>query len=371
MYLKKLNLSDFKNYPTLEIEFEGKIQCLVGLNGSGKTNLLDAIHYLSLTKSAFNPFDAQNIRSGESKFVIRGEYLMGSQEASVTCTYGGQKKMMLENDEEYRKLSDHIGKYPLVLMAPGDIELIWNGSELRRRFFDSLISQIDGKYLHDLMDYISTLKQRNALLKMSGDPGAYLDRDLLATYDQQLVGAGKRIYAKRQTFLVEFGPRVVAQYEFLSDGSTENPSITYRSELEVEDFALLLKNNLKRDLLLQRTTSGVHRDDFLFKLSGNELKRWGSQGQQKSFLVALKIAEFQSITDSMVGKPILLLDDIFDKLDEPRIEKLIERVGNGMFGQLFITDARPERSADFLANAEIEASFYNVQNGILKRATYS
>ncbi len=363
MFLRELKLFNFKNYPEANLGFEQKVTCFLGNNGSGKTNLLDAIHYLSFTKSAINPSDAQNVKLGESQFMIKGGFLLQEKIKEVVCTFQmGQKKLIQNDGQDCTKFSEHIGKYPVVMIAPQDIELIWDGSEVRRKFFDSLLSQIDHNYLEELIIYTTYLKQRNSALKLFADRGK-VDHDLLASYSQKIIPAAKIIHTKRREFLAEFLPVFGEHYQNLSGARHEEMSIQYRSDLEGTDFVQLLQKNLTRDLALQRTTAGIHRDDFLFLLNNNEVKRFGSQGQQKSFLIALKLAEFQCIAEKKKFKPILLLDDIFDKLDDIRIRKILELVAEGMFGQLFITDARPARCKDVLIEMQVEADILLVENG--------
>ncbi len=363
MFLSALKLFNFKNYPEANLEFEHNVNCFLGKNGSGKTNLLDAMHYLSFTKSAFNPSDTQNISLGESQFIIKGNFQVQKKSKEVVCSYQqGMKKIVREEGQDYLKFSDHVGKYPVVMIAPQDIELIWDGSEVRRKFFDSLLSQIDHGYLDDLIVYTNYLKQRNSALKLFAERGS-IDHDLLASYAEKIIPSAKRIFSKRQEFLTEFLPTFQLHYRNLCDLKAEKMTIHYRSDLDGFDFEELLQKNLSRDVMLQRTTSGIHRDDFLFLLNGNEVKRYGSQGQQKSFLIALKLAEFQCIEDRKKFKPLLLLDDIFDKLDDSRIRKMMEFVADGMFGQLFITDARPDRCKALLGEVNIKANIITIENG--------
>lgn len=363
MFLQELKLFNFKNYAEVNLRFENPVNCLLGKNGSGKTNLLDAMHYLSFTKSAINPSDSQNIRLGESQFIIKGAFKIQGKTKEVICSYQqGQKKMVKEDGQDYLKFSDHVGKYPLVLIAPQDIELIWDGSEVRRKFFDSLLSQIDHGYLEDLIVYTSYLKQRNSALKLFAERGT-VDHDLLAGYDQKIIPSAKRIFSERSEFLREFLPVFQQHYKALADSKDEKMSIQYRSDLEGNDFEELLSKNLSRDVALQRTTTGIHRDDFLFLLNNNEVKRFGSQGQQKSFLIGLKLAEFHCIAERKKFKPLLLLDDIFDKLDDNRIRKIMQFVADGMFGQLFITDARPARCIELLKEVKLKAGLVNIENG--------
>jgi DNA replication and repair protein RecF len=368
VHLKKLNIFNFRNYEQVSVEFSGSIHCLLGKNGSGKTNLLDAIYYLSFTRSSLIASDTQNIRNGEGMFSIRGTFAKNDTTHDISCVFqAGHKKVMKEDGSEYNKLSEHIGKFPSVMIAPNDIELIWDGGEVRRKFVDTLISQIDRDYLHALIAYTGQLKMRNSLLKRFSEAGK-VDYDLLEVCDQQLILAGNVIARKRITFLEKFLPNFQRHYQYLSGSGGEIVAINYRSGTEGSTLADALAKNLNRDLAMQRTTMGIHRDDFLFLLDGRELKRHGSQGQQKSFLIALKLAEFDILTDHKTFKPILLLDDIFDKLDDERIARLIALVGNGTFGQLFITDARPDRSRELLVAAGIGAESFLVESGNLSKS---
>jgi DNA replication and repair protein RecF len=389
VFLQKIRLYNFRNIAETQLEFSTKIVCLLGKNGSGKTSLLDAIHYLSFTKSAVNPSDGQNVRDGQPQFLIKGQFeltkssnkelssqiqspspslprtLAGEMEGmkQITCTYTqGQKKIITEDGQDYTKFSEHVGKYPVVLIAPQDIELIWDGSEMRRKFFDSVISQLDKPYLENLIVYTNQLKQRNSLLRAFAESGK-TDNDLLASYDQKLVPAANYIFSKRREFLIEFFPFFQQHYNYLVGQSSEDVSIRYQSDLLGANFSSLLSQNLQRDIVLQRTSTGIHRDDFDFQINGFELKRHGSQGQQKSFLIALKLAEFQAIAEKKKFKPILLLDDIFDKLDDERIQQLMHLVAQGTFGQLFITDARADRTQQIIQSANLNATIFRVENG--------
>ena len=362
MHLNKLRLFNFKNYEEAHLELRGDIQCFFGRNGSGKTNLLDAVHYLSFTKSAIDPADARNARNGASQFFISGEFEIAGVLHEITCGFQSPRKTMSEDGQVYAKFSKHIGKYPAVLIAPNDIALIWDGSELRRRFFDNLLSQLDVRYLEDLIVYTQVLRQRNGLMKLFAESGQS-DPDLLAAYDAKLVPSGQLIFEKRKELMRSFLPLFVRHYNFLAGDGGEKVELIYRSELAEADFGTELQRNLSRDILLQRTGIGIHRDDFLFLLDGGELKRLGSQGQQKSFLIALKLTEFELIARAKGIKPLLLLDDVFDKLDDERIHKLMLLVAGGTFGQLLITDARAGRSREILRETGISATLYEVDNG--------
>jgi DNA replication and repair protein RecF len=364
--IENLRLFNFKNYAEADLNFDPSVNCFLGKNGSGKTNLLDAIHYLCLTKSAINPSDAQNIKWEETQFFIKGTFELGGQRNEVLCSVQSGQKKIRENEQDYLRFSDHVGKYPLVIITPQDIELIWGGGELRRRFFDTLISQLDRNYLESLISYNHQLKQRNSLLKRFSEQGE-VDTHLIESYNKDLVQSGNYIFSMRSKWVTEFSTLFKSHYEFIAQNGVEDVEIKYKSDLNDGDFSTILKENLQRDIYLQRTTSGIHRDDFLFFLQKKELKRIGSQGQQKSFLIALKLTEFQIIAENKKTSPILLLDDIFDKLDDVRIHQLMKLVANGMFGQIFITDARADRSVGILNKEGIAAKLFIVENSILSR----
>jgi len=366
VFLDYLRLYNFKNYEEVEFKPDPKINCFLGKNGSGKTNLLDAIHYLAFTKSAINATDSQNIRFDQGQFLVKGKFFIAGKQKEVVCAFQqGQKTVVREDDQDYLKFSDHVGKYPVVLITPQDIELIWGGGEQRRRFFDTLLSQLDRFYLEHLIAYNHQVKQRNSLLRKFSESGS-TDNVLLESYDHRICIAGNYIHQSRKKLLEEFIPKFKKHYRYIAQESDENIDIEYRSDLDHADFATQLKNHVQRDILLQRTTCGIHRDDYLFKLNDGELKKFGSQGQQKSFLISLKLTEFEVIAETKGLKPILLLDDIFDKLDDDRIHHLMKLVAEGMFGQLFITDARLDRSRSILKEAGIVAKIFVVENGNLK-----
>lgn len=363
MRLEKLHLVNFKNYADAEVHLEGTIHCFLGKNGSGKTNLLEAIHYLSFTKGSFYSNDLANVRQGQDQFLINGLFEKNGKRMEVVCSFSQEeKKKVMENGKEYNRFSEHIGKYPLVLVAPNDIEVIWNGGEVRRKLFDTLLAQVDKVYLENLILYQAHLRQRNSLLKMLTERGS-VDRDLIDSYDEKLVSSGNILYQKRLDFVQQYLPFVTSRYNFLVKGLSETIGMQYESDLEKTDFKKELDLKLDRDMALGRTTVGVHRDDFLFTLNGFELKRFGSQGQQKSFLIALKLAEFDYLAVKKETKPLILLDDIFDKLDDDRIHQLMELVTDGAFGQIFITDARPGRSLEVLKAAGIKSQNFLVEAG--------
>ena len=365
MYLQKLTVLNFKNYEELSLEFNRRVNVFVGRNGSGKTNLLDAIHYLSLTKSAFSVTDNQCIKISENFFMIKGAYRKGDADFElVASAQSGNKKVFRENQIDYDKLSNHIGKYPVVLIAPDDSDLVREGSEIRRKFFDSLISQLDSEYLEVLILYNLALKQRGSLLKLFADSGR-VDFLALESYDRLLAQHGTVLFKKRKDFIETFIPLFRKYYEILVDGA-EVASIEYSTGLSEMSFDDGLKKNQQRDLFLQRSNFGVHRDDFLMTLKGEELKKFGSQGQQKSFVIALKLAQFEVLESKKGFAPLLLLDDIFDKLDDFRINKLLEIISRS-FGQLFITDARPDRTSGLLSRVGVEATIFTIESGTITK----
>lgn len=359
MFLKQLSLINFKNHPEFEAKFSEKINCFVGNNGMGKTNLLDAIHYLSFCKSYFNTVDSQNIRHNEGFFVVQGLFEKDFEESEVYCGLKRhQKKIFKRNKKEYARLSEHIGLYPLVLISPNDAELINGSSEERRRFLDGVISQYDKAYLERLVSYNQVLKQRNALLKHFAETHQF-DSETLDIWDEQLVLHGREIVHIRTEFLKQFVPLFNRYYEFISN-SRETVSLHYINSLGERDFKTALLTNLSRDRAVQYTTAGPHRDDLEFALDNFSLKKFASQGQQKSYLLALKLAQFEFIKEKKFTKPLLLLDDVYDKLDEERFTKLLQMVSGEGFGQVFITDTHPDRMNQLLNQMQIEHTIFLV-----------
>ena len=361
MHLHSLKLINFKNYGEISLAFSPKINCLVGENGAGKTNLLDAVYYLSFTRSFFNPMDNQNIRHGEDFFAIHGEYFRdGEQHHQVSCIQKkGLPKEFSLNQKRYERLADHIGLIPLVIVSPYDRDLINEGSEVRRKYIDGFISQFDHAYLDDLLTYNRALANRNALLRQFADSGTF-DAFMLDIYTPQLVSTGQRIFEKRKVFLDAFLPVFNRYYEEIS-GKREEVSIIYQSQLTEEDPLKLLEDSLGRDRALRYTTTGIHKDDLEFLIGGFPVKKFGSQGQQKSFVVAIKLAQFE-FTRSIIGyKPILLLDDVFDKLDEMRVKTLIRLAGEEQFGQVFITDTHLSRIEAIFREIAIDHAIFEVR----------
>ena len=347
MFLKELSLTNYKNFESLKFSFDTKIICFVGLNGVGKTNILDSIYHLSYTKSYFNPIPSQNIKHGETFFFISGKYMIDDKEENILVSLKkGDKKIIKRNNKLYKKFSDHIGKIPLVLISPDDRNLIIEGSETRRKFIDGIISQTDKEYLNNLIDYNKTLKQRNALLKMFYDNSESI-RKTIDIYDRQLSSDAQKIYDKRREFLNEFIPIFKSIYKELSNDK-ENVEIKHSSDISPDqNLYKLLKNSLEKDLKFQYTTKGIHKDDLNLNLDNFPIKKYGSQGQQKTFLIAMKLAQFDYLS-KLDSKPILLLDDIFDKLDDARVKQIINLVNQEKFNQIFISDTNKTRSENII-----------------------
>lgn len=367
MYLKKIKLFNFKNYTEASLEFSEKINCFTGSNGEGKTNLLDAIHYLSFTKSYFNLLDNQNIRHNEDYFAIHGQfYRNGHASDEVSCIQKrNQKKQFKLNTSEYDRLADHIGEFPLVMISPYDRDLINEGSESRRKYMDSVISQFDRLYLEDLLTYNKSLAQRNALLKSFAE-NHYFDKSSLDIWTEKMAAPAARIYARRAVFINGFLPVFQRYFEFISQGR-EKVDVVHISDLAGCDFVTLLDENLQRDMALRYTTKGIHKDDLDFIIDGYPVKKFGSQGQQKSFVIAIKLSQFD-YTDQVKGyKPILLFDDIFDKLDNNRVAQLVQLVGDNNFGQVFITDTQPERINKIFEANPIDHRIFEVKSGNVAR----
>lgn len=349
MYLKKLSIVQYKNFDSINFEFDPKINCLVGPNGTGKTNVLDSIYHLAFGKSYFNPVTGQNIKHGTEFFVIDGEFEKESRtEKIVVSAKKGQKKIINRNGKAYEKFSDHIGFIPLVIISPADRDLIVEGSETRRKFMDGVISQGDKPYLELLLRYNKVLAQRNSLLKYFAANRAF-EQDTLEIYNHQMQEFGPKIHEKRIEFLSEFSPIFKKRYAAISNNK-EKVQLTYKSQLFKKGFAELLKGNLQRDLALQYTGVGVHKDDLIFEINGHPVKKFGSQGQQKSFLIALKLAQYDFIKNQSGQNPILLLDDIFDKLDEQRVSHIVDLVTKDGLGQLFLSDTHAERTENVVKN---------------------
>ncbi len=358
MRLKKLSLLHFKNIARQELEFCRGVNCLVGDNGAGKTNVMDAIYYLSMCKSSLPMTDTQSIRHGEEGFLVEGQYVSDEEKNErIVCSFtrkGG--KVLKRNGKEYERLADHVGLVPAVIVSPADNALISDAAEERRRYLNACISQLDRPYLANVMRYNAVLAERNRLLKMQPD------ETMLAIYDDQLTDYGTKIHAARQAFAERLQP-VVAEYYRILSGDREEVELHYKSELGERPFDEILRAARQKDLVNEYTTSGIHRDDLTLRIGGYPLRKYGSQGQQKSFLIALKLAQYAVVAEACGEKPILLLDDLFDKLDAGRVEQLIRLVSDEAFGQIFITDCNPTRLKSILDEAGAEYALFTVANG--------
>lgn len=335
MHLESLNLVNFKNFRQAELSFIPGINCIIGDNGVGKTNILDAIHYLCLCKSYFNPVDTQNITHEQDFAVIQGSFDLEGVSNDIYCGIQRNKnKVFRRNRKEYERLANHIGLFPAVMISPGDYGLITEGSEERRKFLNSVISQYNRGYLNDIIEYNKILAQRNKLLKDSGTEG--FAEDLLGIYDQRMVVTGDRIFRTRTSFAGKLVP-IFSNYYRMIAPLHEDVDLIYHSQLEGNDFQSLLENARSKDFFMQYTTAGIHKDDIVLHLNGHHMKKTASQGQQKTFLVSLKLAQFDFIREMNNVMPLLLLDDVFDKFDETRVRQIISIVAGSKFGQIFIT----------------------------------
>ncbi len=359
MILKKLYLLNYKNIAENSFEFESKINAIVGKNGIGKTTILDAIYHLAVGKSYFNPLSTQNIKHGEEFFVIDGMFEKENRTEKIVCSYKkAQKKILKRNGKIYDKFSEHIGLIPIVLISPSDTDLIIEGSETRRKFIDNVISTFDTTYLNTLINYQKTLQQRNALLKYFALNQVY-DADNLNIYNEQLSEFGQLIFTKRKDFLEQFIPVFQELYEVISENA-EKVTIEYESQLHDDNLEILLVQNLQKDRITQYTTCGIHKDDVIFNIANFPIKKFGSQGQQKSFLIALKLAQFDFIKKQTKTLPILLFDDIFDKLDAFRVQQIVNMVNDDVFGQIFISDTHPERTENIIKQTHKSYKIFNI-----------
>jgi DNA replication and repair protein RecF len=361
MKLKKLNLLNFKNYDELTLRFSDGVNCLVGNNGVGKTNVMDAIYYLSFCKSYFNAIDSQNIKHDQGFFSIQGEYEREGRVEKLFCGLKRkQKKQFKRNKKEYSRIADHIGLFPLVMISPTDGELITEGSEVRRKLMDGIISQFNQRYLEALLNYNKALMHRNALLKQFAFAGNFSVTSL-ELWNEQLIRYGALLHKERLEFIGEFQPYFERYYALLGN-ENEEVKLDYQSQLLATSFDVLLDEHLSKDRKFQHSTAGIHKDDWLFQLNGMPIKKFGSQGQQKTFLLALKLGQAAYIGSQVNIAPILLLDDIYDKLDVNRVRKLAEIASGETFGQVFITDAHPERSRELFANLNSDVKLFDLPN---------
>ena len=363
MWLKRISILNYKNLEQVDLAFSRKMNCIIGRNGMGKTNLMDAVYYLSFCKSATNPIDSQNICHDQDFFVVQGFYETddGDPEEVYCGLKRRQKKQFKRNKKEYTRLSDHIGLIPLVMVSPADSLLIAGGSEERRRFMDVVISQFDREYLDALIRYNKALLQRNTLLKAEVEP----EEELMAVWEEAMAASGEVVYRKRREFIDEFIPVFQSYYSYISQGR-EQVSLAYESHAAEGNLLELLAASRQRDRIMGYSLKGVHKDDLILQLGDFPIKREGSQGQNKTYLIALKLAQFEFLkrTGSHTT-PIVLLDDIFDKLDASRVEQIVKLVAGDSFGQIFITDTNRDHLDKILKKIEGDYKLFEVDNGMV------
>ncbi|MCI2081641.1 MAG: DNA replication and repair protein RecF [Bacteroidales bacterium] len=362
MYLRKIILSNFKNIAQAELEFSDKFNSILGDNGEGKTNLLDAIYYLSVTKSYFSHSDRYVIRCGEEKAALNGLFSLDgdTEEIAIGVDSKGVKQLK-RNKKMYHRISEYIGLIPVVMVSPYDSELVNDSGEMRRRFMNLILFQIDREYLSKLQSYNRLIVQRNSLLR-SDLPSD----DLLMTFAEQLSSLGQSIYESRKRLCESFAEPLAEYYSVIS-GRKETVDLEYGSQLSGDTLLKLMESSLGRDKELRYTTCGIQRDDMVFQMDGSSIRRYGSQGQQKSFLIALKLAEFSIMKEHYGFSPILLLDDLFDRLDSHRVGKLISLVASDRFGQIFLTDSNPERISSIIRDSGAGKAAYSVKSGQFER----
>ena len=361
MILKQISILNYKNLEQVDLAFSPNMNCFIGQNGMGKTNLLDAVYYLSFCKSATNPIDSQNMMHNQDFFVIQGFYQ--TEQGDVEEVYCGmkrrQKKMFKRNKKEYSRLSDHIGFIPLVMVSPSDAELISGGSEERRRFMDVVISQYDKEYLEALIRYNKALQQRNTLLKAEQEP----DEELLSVWEEMMAATGEVVYRKRCEFINEFIPTFQTFYSHISQ-DREQVNLTYQSHAGQGNLLQLIQEHRVKDRIMGYSLKGVHKDDLVMQIGEYPIKREGSQGQNKTYLIALKLAQFDFLRRTGSNTtPLLLLDDIFDKLDASRVEQIVKLVAGDKFGQIFITDTNREHLDKIMQKIEGDYKVFSVENG--------
>ena len=358
-YLKKISIINYKNIVDKEYNLDPKINCFVGNNGVGKTNILDSIYHLALGKSYFNLRNDQLINKNEDFMVIDGLFDLNGKKENIICSIKrGDKKNLKRNGKTYKKFSNHIGLIPVVLISPYDNDLINEGSSERRKFIDSIISQNNKEYLINLIAYSRVIQNRNSLLKQY-NKSVDFDLDTIKIYDDQIIKLSEPIFMARKNFFNDFKDLVIEKYDQISENQ-EKISIEYKSDLFDIEIKNLIEKSFQKDVIQQYTSSGIHKDDFIFNLDGSRIKKFGSQGQQKSFLIALKLAQFEYLKNKTGNSPILLLDDIFDKLDLIRVKRIVEIVNSTNFGQLFLSDTDRERIEKVLSSLNLSSKIFDV-----------
>ena len=361
--LEKIVISDFRNIQLQEIDFSPNINCISGNNGEGKTNLLDAIYYMSMTKSAFASSDKFNFRHGTEEFSLAGTYRMPnglSSRFALKMSSKGEKKVK-RDDKLYQKVSEHVGVLPVVMVSPADVSMVSESGDERRRFVNAVLSQMDREYMSAMQQYNRLLLQRNKMLK-----DAVVDRSLLEVIDMRMSALAGPVYEARKRFVADLKPIVAEYYKALS-GDSEQVDIEYESELSKDSLENILAASFDKDRILKHTTSGIHRDDFVFSMNGHPIRRFGSQGQQKSFLVSLKFAQYEIMKRNYGFAPMLLLDDVFDKLDMGRISNLLQMVASNDFGQIFITDSNKVRMAGIVDRLTQDRAYFETVGGVFTR----
>lgn len=362
MQIENISIVNFKNLKEVQIEFSPKLNCFIGKNGAGKTNILDAVYYLSFCKSFSTTVDLMNINHEESFFMLNGNYQRLDSGETISVGFKkGAGKQFKRNSKIYKKLVEHIGLLPLVMITPSDVNLILGGSDERRKFMDGVISQYNQNYLDDLMKYNRALMQRNNLLRQFAT-NHYFDTDLLELWDAQLVEYGARIHEQRIIFVEKLIPVFQRYYSFISQDN-EKVSLVHESTLYNSDFEVLLKESQQKDRAIQFTTQGIHKDDLVFYLGDYPIRKLGSQGQMKTYLLSLKLAQFDFVKEISGLKPILLLDDIFDKLDQFRVEQIVKVVAGEQFGQIFITDTNREHLDSIIKKMDADFRIFMVDSG--------
>lgn len=365
MHIDDISIVNYKNLKNVKVEFSSSLNCLIGNNGAGKTNLMDAIYYLSFCKSFFNSVDQLNINHDENYFMLNGNYHRLDSSENITCgLHSGQKKQFKRNSKGYKKLMKHIGLLPLVMISPSDTSLILGGSDERRKFMDGVISQYNQNYLDDLLKYNRALMQRNNLLKQFAT-GQYFDNELLSVWDNRLAEYGNRIHIERKEFIEKLIPVFQKYYTFISQ-ENEQVGLIHQSDLYDMTIEELLQEALPKDRALQYTTVGIHKDELVFNIDKYPIKKLGSQGQNKTYLVALKLAQYDFIKEISGMKPILLLDDIFDKLDRHRVEQIVKVVSGEAFGQIFITDTNREHLDAIIKKMNTDFRIFHVDSGTIE-----
>ena len=361
--LEKIVIADFRNIQLQEIDFSPNINCISGNNGEGKTNLLDAIYYMSMTKSAFASSDKFNFRHGTEEFSLAGTYRMPnglSSRFAMKMNAKGEKKVK-RDDKVYQKVSEHVGVLPVVMVSPADVSMVSESGDERRRFVNAVLSQMDREYMSAMQQYNRLLLQRNRMLK---DP--VVDRALLEVIDMRMSALAQPVYEARKRFVEDLKPIVAEYYKALS-GDSEQVDIEYESELADASLESILAASFEKDRIMKHTTSGIHRDDFKFTMNGHPIRRFGSQGQQKSFLVSLKFAQYEIMKRNYGIAPMLLLDDVFDKLDMSRISNLLQMVASNDFGQIFITDSNKVRMSGIVDRLTQDRAYFETAGGVFTK----